>query len=268
MPSGERKRDGVAARLAAHLERVSQAARVADVRIGLGYTAVVLEDGRAGLAYTFRDGVGGCCAAFAGPAPLAGRSASELLTLLGSMDPIASAVGLACANALADTRREGLHEGDALEHVDLRPDDDVAMIGHFGPLVAPLLKRVRSLQVFERVERSTGILRPAAEAPSVLPRCQVALITATSIVNNTVDALLMAAADCREVMVLGPSTPLVPEAFAGLRAMVLAGVVVEDPRAVLRVVSEGGGTRQFGPYVRKVSWKSTEAKTDPERRAT
>jgi hypothetical protein len=35
---------------------------VADVRVGLGYTAVQLDDGRCGLAYTFRDDIQeGCC---------------------------------------------------------------------------------------------------------------------------------------------------------------------------------------------------------------
>jgi uncharacterized protein (DUF4213/DUF364 family) len=253
MSSAERREGGVAARLAALLREEARTARVADVRIGLGYTAVALEDGRAGLAYTFRDGTSGCCAAFAGPEPLAGRPADELLAHLGSADPVASALGLACANALADVNDDGPFPGDVLERVDIRPGDDVAMVGHFGPLVAPLLERVRSLRVFERIERPSGILRPAREALEVLPACQVALITATAIVGNTVDALLAAAAGCREVVVLGPSTPLVPGAFAGARVTALAGVVVEDVRQVLRVVSEGGGTRQFGPYVRKVS---------------
>ena len=35
----------------------------------------------------------------------------------------------------------------------------------------------------------------------------------------------------------------------------LSGVVVTDPVAALRVVSEGGGTRQLGPHVRKVTVK-------------
>jgi hypothetical protein len=33
----------------------------------------------------------------------------------------------------------------------------------------------------------------------------------------------------------------------------LSGVVVTQPEEVLRVVSEGGGMRQFGPHVRKVT---------------
>jgi len=38
-----------------------QGRKIADVRAGLGYTAVMLEDGACGLAYTFRNELGSCC---------------------------------------------------------------------------------------------------------------------------------------------------------------------------------------------------------------
>jgi len=37
----------------------------------------------------------------------------------------------------------------------------------------------------------------------------------------------------------------------------LSGVVVMEPEKVLGVVSEGGGTRQFSPHVRKVTLRVT-----------
>jgi len=36
----------------------------------------------------------------------------------------------------------------------------------------------------------------------------------------------------------------------------LSGVVVQKPKEVLRVVSEGGGMQQFKPHIRKVSLRS------------
>ena len=92
-----------------------------------------------------------------------------------------------------------------------------------------------------------------SEVEDVLSRCQVALITATSIINHTMDLLLAAVEHCRKVMVLGASTPMLPEAFLESNVSMLSGVVVEDPVEVLRVVSEGGGMRLFKPHVRKVN---------------
>ena len=162
-------------------------------------------------------------------------------------------MGLACANALANRDEATCLDGDILDHLDLRPDDHVGMVGHFGPLVGPIQKRAGSLTVFERVDRPSGLLRPQAEAAAELPRCQVALITATSIINHTIDDLLKAARSCREVVLLGASTPLLAEAFRAGKVTMLSGVVVKAPEEVLRVVSEGGGMRQFGPHVRKVT---------------
>jgi uncharacterized protein (DUF4213/DUF364 family) len=109
------------------------------------------------------------------------------------------------------------------------------------------------LTIFERVAVPTGLLRPQEEAVEHLPRCPVAVITATSIINHTIDALLDAARACRQVALVGASTPLVAEAFAATGVTLLSGVVITAPDEILRVVSEGGGMRQFGPHVRKVT---------------
>jgi uncharacterized protein (DUF4213/DUF364 family) len=255
----------VAARIAESLRSEAARARVADVRIGLGYTAVMLDNGGLGVAYTFRDEAVGGCSVFNGIRPLAGRPASDLLALVESEDPIEAGVGLACANALANRDGADFLDGDVLDHMDLGPEDDVGMIGYFGPLVEDIRRRVRSLTVFERVERASGLLRPAQEATEALPRFQAALVTATSIINHTVDDLLGSARGCREVAILGASTPLLPDAFAGRRVTLLSGVVAIDPQEILRVVSEGGGMRQFKPYVRKVSFRTIHHKPVSER---
>jgi uncharacterized protein (DUF4213/DUF364 family) len=247
---------GIAARTITHLLASAREARVADVRIGLGYTAVMLADDSLGVAYTFRGEAKGCCSVFDALRPLAGRPASDVLRLLESPDPITAGVGLACANALANRDEDRLMGGDILDHLDLRSGDHVGMVGDFRPLVDKIQKRVRSLSVFERVGRPSGIPPAREEAEDALPHCQVALITATSIINHTIDRLLQAASECREVAVLGASTPLLPDAFAGSRVTMLSGVVVKDPHEVLRVISEGGGMQLFSPHVRKVSLRT------------
>jgi hypothetical protein len=244
-------RTDLARDLVTALAPAAEGARTADVRIGLGYTAVRLEDDRLGVAYTFRDQARGGCAVFDKLRPLAPRPAGELLQLLESHDVIEAAVGLACANALAGRARPDEPERDVLDELALGPGDHVGMVGNFGPLVGPIRAQVKQLSVFERIEHPAGLMLPQREAPAMLPRCQVALITATAILHHELDALLEAAAGCREVVLLGPSTPMLPELFAARGVSLLSGVQVHDPAGVLRVVSEGGGMRQFRPHVRK-----------------
>jgi uncharacterized protein len=97
-----------------------------------------------------------------------------------------------------------------------------------------------------------GIL-PEAATQDLLPQCQVAIISATTLLNHTIDRLLDLAKNSREIAILGPSTPFLPEIFSRHGVTMLSGLQVADPAQVLQIVSEGGGTRQFLRAVRKLS---------------
>lgn len=226
---------------------------VTDVRLGLGYTAVMLEDGNAGVAYTFRENAPGGCSVFMGKRPLAGRTTTEILDYLGSSEELERTVGLAVANAVANRHGAGQQEADILDTLSVGFMDRVGMVGYFGPLVGPLEKRVRELVIFERnMARSERVL-PAEDAFVELPKCQVAVITATALISGGLDRLLEAASNCREVAVVGASTPLLPEVFAPLGVTLLSGITVSDPQGILQIVSEGGGMGMFGSRVCKVN---------------
>ena len=185
---------------------------------------------------------------------MAGRDAAELLAYLTSADALERAVGLATANALIGMREvENTCEGDVLDVLALRHGDRVGMVGYFGPLVPRVESKVASLTVFERGQGWTAGVQPAERAVDLLPSCTVALITSTTLITESLDALLEAAAGCRVVALLGPSTPLLSKAFAGTPVTWLSGTMVTHPMDVLRVVSEGGGTREFSPFSRKVN---------------
>jgi len=86
-----------------------------------------------------------------------------------------------------------------------------------------------------------------------LPQCQVVVMSATTLLNHTIDGLLDCCKAAREIALLGPSTPFLPEPFRKRGVTILSGVQVLDGPRVLRVVSEAGGTRNFGPAVRKLT---------------
>jgi len=76
-------------------------------------------------------------------------------------------------------------------------------------------------------------------------------MTSTSLLNNTADGLLNAVGPNVRVVMLGPSTPLIPEAFAGLHVTVLAGTVPVDRENILKAVRNGKGTPVLQKYSRK-----------------
>ncbi len=74
--------------------------------------------------------------------------------------------------------------------------------------------------------------------------------------------LLNLAGPAREVAILGPSIPLLPELFVGRGVTLLSGVQVVDPDQVLRIVSEGGVTRQLGRAVKKLTVRLAPARSE------
>jgi len=236
-----------------HIMPRAKGIKVIDVRIGLGYTAVLLENGQAGVALTFHQGLTRGCTVFNAMHPLAGRAARELLPFLESPDKIEMAVALATANALANTMQGDMLEGDIMEHIHVGAEEKVGMVGHFAPMLPRLQEKSSSIMIFEQIERKQGNLLPEKEAYRLLPQCQVAMITSTSILNRTVEKILRAARSCREVILLGASTPLIPEVFEGTPVTFLSGIIVTRPLELLRIVSEGGGMPLFRENVRKVN---------------
>lgn len=256
-------------------ERIKRAAmplarglRVRDVRIGLVYTAVMLEDGRTGLSFTFHRGRRVNCRRLRALSPLPGRDASELVELLDAPEEVERAVALATVNALCSSLPGGAREGDFLGMLEIRDGEQVGMVGLFSPVLPRLRERASSILIFEQnPDPGRGVeLLPEEDAYRLLPGCGVAVITSTSIVNQTIDALLAAACNCREVVLLGASTPMAPEAFAGTPVTLLSGAVVLDPEEILRRVSEAGGTRSFKGLVRKVNVALTSSR--PSARST
>jgi uncharacterized protein (DUF4213/DUF364 family) len=147
-----------------------------DVRIGLGYTAVMLDTGSIGLAYTFRDKAASGCSVFQGKRPLAGSPVRDMLQYLSSDDLLERTIGLAAANALFNTADAAasqpkipFSEGDLLDVLALTKDDKVGMVGFFGPLIPVIKQRAGELVVFEEnMARSDGLC-PGSSAAELLP---------------------------------------------------------------------------------------------------
>lgn len=227
--------------------------KVKDIRIGLCYTAVQLDNGQLGLAYTFCDSLTRGCSVFDTSQTIAGRPAKELLSLFDSDNLIASAVALATANALLNSSHHAYVPGPAVEQIQFYPDDQVGMIGNFSPLVRGIRPRVKQLYIFERQARLDESILGMARTEELLPKCQVALITATAIINGSIDRLLSLTANCRAVIILGTSTPLCRDVFEETPVTLLSGVVAKNAEKLLQVVSEGGGTPAFKQAVDKVN---------------
>jgi uncharacterized protein (DUF4213/DUF364 family) len=246
------KRGEIAGRLYDVTSEIGGGLPVEEVRIGLGYVGVKVAGKGLGLAALLTNELQAGCSKLKMAGTLADSPASRLLKLLpeGS-NPLEKALGLATANALFCP--ESLpEEEDAIDLMRLTSEDRIAMVGWFPPLVKRIREMGLNLSVIERDERRFKVPDDATR-DRILKACTVAIITATSIVNDTLEETLGRLGNPRHVAILGPSTPLWEEIFGGTPVNHLGGSVVTDIGRVLQIISEGGGTPEMRPYLRFVN---------------
>jgi uncharacterized protein (DUF4213/DUF364 family) len=250
------QKNEIAQRLYDHLLKRDTVRKVEEVRVGLGYVAVALDKKRTGLAAVLRQDLEFHCGLLAKAGTLSGTPASDLLSyLVNGRNPLERALGLATANAILSA--EAPHEeGDAIDLMNLSSNDHVAMVGLFRPLVTRIEQTGAKLTVLEKQKNRALLHIPVFSFKSrwdIFKSCTVAIITATSMLNNTLEKILNNLENPRWVSILGPSTPVCPNIFAGTPVNHLGGSVVIDRKKVMQIVSEGGGTPAMRPYLRFVN---------------
>ena len=231
-------------------ERAAEAT-VSVLSIGLGYTAVSTGDGGLGLAYTSFENKQGC-SVVTHEKDYENGPALDLLRLITAANPIHRSMALALVNALNHPRALALPVDRSnqilFDLLNVGRGTRVAMAGYFGPLLAKLKKRAAVVDVSD-----TG--RQIGDAEAFLEKlagwAEVLIMTSTTILNDTADDLLAAVGPNVRVVMMGPSTPLVAEAFAGLPVDVLAGTVPVDAEGIFRAVRHGKGTPVLQRFARK-----------------
>lgn len=202
------------------------------VRAGSHLVAVRAGD-RLGLA-SRSDAHGGPAPALPGLPPTL-HGLARLLMLEPAPFPLARSLALAAVNALLPPPAAAAPAKGQDLLLALGRGRRAAVVGHF-PFVERLAGEFARLDVLELSPRPGDL--PAARAAEVLPRADLAAITATTLLNGTLAGLLALARPGAAVILLGPSTPFAACLF-GFGATVLAGCAARDPEAVLDGVAAG-----------------------------
>ncbi|NTW07428.1 MAG: DUF364 domain-containing protein [Syntrophaceae bacterium] len=230
---------------------------IADLRVGLSYVGVRLDNNAAGLSAVLPDITIRGCTVLAAAGSYAGSSAKNLLKyLVDGKNSLHRSIGLAAANALIGSSlsldRDKTEDREATTYFNLQPGEKVAMVGLFGPLVERIRATGAVLTVIEKNPDRLEVLSPEAKQQA-LQDCNVAIITATTLLNGTFEETMGLLGAPRLVALMGPSTPLLPAIFQDTPVKHLGGVAVQDPLRMLQIISEGGGTPALRPYLRFVN---------------
>lgn len=243
---------------------------VADVRVGVFYTAVQVSKGHVGVAFTphgLTDAV--CCPRSAAEAPpagrMVGRDAWALAQYAESAVSLRRAVGVATLNALSALAadRHGVPGGrvlpgtDALEAAAIQPTDMVVMVGAFVPFIKALKGKVSALCIIDKHPEALNpdekpLWRPPEQARDALAKASVVIMTGSTLVEGGTDDLLEAARNARRVVMAGPTASPWPPTFFARGVDVLGGIRVTDGPKLLQIVSQGGSGYFFGQGAEKI----------------
>ncbi len=230
-------------------------ATVGDISIGLGYTAVTLEDGRIGIAYTYLEEKG-CCSLVDDQEDYEGEPAALLLRKLSGENHVERSVALAVVNALNQTRAFEFPEdgGTMLDDLGVGAGDIVAMVGFFRPVTDRVEARGATVRVHD-LGKGIGdsdefyrFLRSGAARALVL--------TSTSVVGGTTESVLEHLPAGTPCAMIGPTTPMVPEAFDHLPITYFGGTLPLEPEPIVKAVRQGKGTRAIHKASRKVCYRT------------
>jgi uncharacterized protein (DUF4213/DUF364 family) len=204
-----------------------------------------------GLAYTyFKDKTS--CVLLNKVVDYEGRPASELLGSIKNENTIERSMALALINALNYDQALKLPEDKKnqilFDEFKISKGTRVAMVGYFGPLADMLQQRNAKLEILDESRK----LGQEDEFYKKLGNwADVLFLTSTSILNNTAEKILGYGHKKIKTVMLGPSTPMIGEAFSHLPVHMLAGTVPLNKEKILKAIRHGMGTPVLHKYSRK-----------------
>jgi uncharacterized protein (DUF4213/DUF364 family) len=221
------------------------------VSLGLGYTAVTTSDGGIGLSYTYFEDKKSCVL-LNKAIDYEGRPASEMLENIKSDNTIERSMALALINALNFDKAFALPEDKdntvMFDKLKVGRGTKAAMVGFFGPLINMFKQRNASLEI---LDESRDLGQENKFYKKLENWADVLFLTSTSILNNTAEKILGYVHKKVKTVMLGPSTPMIGEAFSHLPVHMLAGTVPLNQEKILKAIRHGMGTPVLHKYSRK-----------------
>lgn len=235
---------------------------IKDAVIGISLIAVELDNGDIGVSYVLRESLPAGCSSFPYAQELVGSNALEVIHwVLNGKDDLQGGIGIAVLTAgasaqdLTNDKKTGTPFG-----IEVKLSDRVGMIGNIAPVARILKEKVSEIIIFDmgEEERSNNSdIYPMDQQLKLLPTCDIVILSGTTMINGTIDALLKVCKNARDIVMVGPSTPMFPEAFKDSGLTVLAGSCWNKiyKEEIFKSISLACGIRTISKYMIKKAVK-------------
>ena len=209
--------------------------KVRDLVVGLGWTVVLSR--HAGMAMTYKSNEEPRNAE-----SLHEMSTRELAQLLRSWNFLEASIGLAAINSTIPPPRN-YRVANALDlALEESEGKTVTMVGYFPGFVDKFRKRARRFYILELnqnlLDTSKNVLFTFA-AEEVIPKSDIVTLTATTIINKSIERLLqLSKSVSAKVYLVGPSSPT-SDVLLDYGIDVIGGVRGKDEKKLVRAIKNG-----------------------------
>lgn len=234
---------------------------IKDAVIGLSLIAVELENGNVGVSYVMREGLPAGCSVFPYAQDIIGKPALEIAEwAVTGKDDVQRGIGMAVLTA--SSRSQGLQDVDSpdlLFGINVLPTDKVGMVGYIRPIAMELKRKAKEVVIFDMGVSLRGGDKDEVcamkEQSKHLPTCDIVILSGTTMINNTIEELLSMCTGAKEIIMVGSSVPMFPEAFKDTKVTILAGAWWDGEKKdeIFKGISLACGIRYLQKYsIKKV----------------
>ena len=204
------------------------------------FGVIILADGSAGLYYAWLgESQQGMSHRFP-PQEFIGKSPLELMRLYESGDEADCSIGLAAISAITQCiyRRAGYKlqtAGNTMGNLDFLPGDHIGMVGYFPSLVRRLREQGIRLTVIEKKVKfhESGSLVNVTPDPEKLSGCNKVIITAATLLNNSVDSILEYSVGAKQTVIVGPTAGFFPDPLFSRGITAMGGTEIIQPDSLI-----------------------------------
>ncbi len=232
--------------------------------IGLFFSGVKLSDGSCGICFTpvkeIPESV--CCPTSAAALPqagkLRGKPAGAYLEEMNDGRPLKRALGIATLNALSQSCWNAHppldyaieYDKDPLDGISITDDAFVVVVGALVPYLRMLKQRGRPFAILEKDVRTLKedelpFFAGPDQATEKIGQADLLIVTGTTLINGTLEGILESAKPGAEIVVVGPSVSMLPQALFRRGVTAIGGLVCTDADRLLDILSEGGSGYHF-----------------------
>lgn len=235
----------------------SRPQRVETVFVGQRFTAVRLVSGDVGLALTPLKPFDSCIGITNSSGSFTEYDTSALARFYLSNNSFLKAIGLAAINAVLQCdlkQRSDFIEGDFLSILKIEPKDTVATIDYYTTKIGDL--RRAKLTVFDdrlAGKRKDFQILPISKLPEKLSNADIVIFPPAFI--DQIDEIKKWALKARELVLVHPTTPPLPDPFFEHGVTLVASMKILDADSLVRYVIEGAGTTLFKRFCKKIVFK-------------